>query len=183
MCNYLLSLCAKRSIIPQRKLLNGQTKDGNTVLMWAAWSRSLDVVKLLVRNRADATQINRNGCGAGHWAASGGDLPVCRYLHDMARVDFAAENFAGNTPLSHAVAYGRYDVVRWLREDLRVEDGGGDAADLALDFVHWADAGLVAGEEEAERRKIDELFNSFKDWSREEAGEEFASSLDDPRHV
>lgn len=40
--------------------------------MWAAWSQSLDIVKLLVRNRADTTKQNRNGCSVAHWAASGG---------------------------------------------------------------------------------------------------------------
>lgn len=59
-------------MLPERMLVNSQTKDGNTVLMWAAWSRSLDIVKFLVRNRADATTTNRNGCSVAHWASSGG---------------------------------------------------------------------------------------------------------------
>jgi ankyrin repeat protein len=59
-------------MIPERTLVNSQTKDGNTVLMWGAWSRSLDVVKFLVRNRAVATITNRNGCSVAHWASSGG---------------------------------------------------------------------------------------------------------------
>lgn len=58
--------------MPEQSLLNSQTKDGNTVLMWAAWSRSLDIVKFLVRNRADATSVNQNGCTVAHWASSGG---------------------------------------------------------------------------------------------------------------
>ena len=72
MCNYLLELRAEFSIIPRRELIDSETKDGNTVLMWAAWSGSLDVVKLLVRNRADTAKANRNGCTVAHWAASGG---------------------------------------------------------------------------------------------------------------
>ena len=71
-CNYLLSLCTEHTMLPERMLVNSQTKDGNTVLMWAAWSRSLDIVKFLVRNRTDATTTNRNGCSVAHWASSGG---------------------------------------------------------------------------------------------------------------
>lgn len=172
-CSYLLSLCTEYAIVSERKLINSQTKDGNTILMWSAWSRSLDIVKLLVRNRADTTRSNRNGCTVAHWAASGGDLSVCQYLHKMASVDFDVENFARNTPLSHSVAYGRYEVAKWLKEDLKVEDEGGNAEVLALDFVNWADmgVGLIVEEEEVERRSVYSLFNSFKDWSMEEMGD------------
>lgn len=90
----------------------------------------------------------------------------------MANVDFSVENYARNTPLSHSVAYGRYDVARWLKEDLKVEDTGGNAEDLAMDFVTWADQGIgLSDEEEVERRSVYSLFNSFKDWRVEEMGE------------
>mmetsp|Transcript_21914 Transcript_21914/g.51686 ORF Transcript_21914/g.51686 Transcript_21914/m.51686 type:complete len:418 (-) Transcript_21914:1498-2751(-) len=164
-CNYILSI--GEDIIPQRKLINSQTRDGNSVLMWAAWSRSLDVVKMLVRSRADTAMSNRNGCTVAHWAASGGDLEVCKYLHGIACVDFTVENYARNTPLSHAVAYGRYDVVKWLKEDLCVEDVGSSAEGLALDFFTWANDGYVAEEDEEGRKDIHLLFNTYRDWERE----------------
>lgn len=133
--------------------------------MWAAWSRSLDVVKLLIRNRADATNVaNRNGCTVAHWAASGGSLEVCRYLAELVNVNFETENYAGNTPLDHAVAYLRVDVVRWLKEDLEVNDDNGKAMALALDFVNWADMGLVSSTDESQRRQVYDL---FLDWSQE----------------
>lgn len=95
---------------------------------------------------------------------------MCKYLYEIANVDFTTENHAGNTPLSHAVAYGRYEVVQWLKEELKVEDSGRSAENLAMDFVHWADtgAGLITTDEEVERRRIYSLFNSFEDWTREE---------------
>jgi hypothetical protein len=91
---------------------------------------------------------------------------VCKYLAEIAHVDFSVENYAGNTPLSHAVAYGRVDVIKWLREDIKVEDKYGAAADLAMDFVNWADSGLglIGEEEDFERRKV---FDMFKDWKLE----------------
>ena len=98
------------------------------------------------------------------------DLSVCKYLHEMANVDFTTENHAGNTPLSHAVAYGRYEVVQWLKDELNVEDSGRSAENLAMDFVNWADmgVGLIAAEDEVERRRVYSLFNSFEDWAKEE---------------
>ena len=178
-CNYLLALCKDQGSISEKKLVNSKTKDGNSVLMWAAWSQSLDIVKLLTRSRSDTSICNRNGCTVAHWASSGGSLEVCKYLGEIANVDFSVENYAGNTPLSHAVAYGRAEVVKWLREDLNVEDKGGSAADLAMDFVNWADSGLglIGEDEEIERRKV---FDLFKDWKHEmglEESDEFVNDL------
>ena len=116
LCQYLLSECEKEMTLSTKELVNEQTKDGNTPLMWAAWSSSLDTVKLMVRYRARWDLSNRNGCTVAHWAASGGNLEVCKYLGEVVGVDFFVPNLGGNTPLSHAVAFGRLDVVRWLRE-------------------------------------------------------------------
>ena len=137
-----------------KNLVNMLTKDGNSVLMWAAWSGSLDVCKLLVRNRADTAVANRNGCTVAHWAASGGNLEICKYLYDAVKVDFTASNYAGNTPLSHAVAYGRADVVEWLRTEVCADDEVSE--DLALDMVKW-------NEGDSERMKVYDLFNN-EDW-------------------
>ena len=139
-----------------KALVNKLTKDGNSVLMWAAWSGSLEVCKLLVRNRADTSVANRNGCTVAHWAASGGNLEVCKYLHDVMKVDFTANNYAGNTPLSHAVAYGRADVVEWLCNEVCTDDDDGRAEDLALDFVKWTEG-------DSDRMKVYDLFSN-DDW-------------------
>ncbi|KAL7496004.1 hypothetical protein ACHAWT_005468 [Skeletonema menzelii] len=172
-CNYLLSLCSnaeQTDIITQRKLINARTRDGNTVLMWSAWSGSLEIVKLMVRNRAETEVSNRNGCTVAHWASSGGNLDVCKYLAKMANVDFDVENYARNTPLSHAVAYGRGSVAQWLRDEMQVEDSGNNAENLAMDFVNWGESGLglISEDEQAERKKISDL---FRDWA-DEMGEE-----------
>ena len=145
----------------QRNVVNALTKDGNSVLMWAAWSGTLDVVKLMVRHRADALLKNRNGCSVAHWAASGGNLKVCKYLHSTQNIDFSEGNNAGNTPLSHAVAYGRTDVVKWLKDELQIEDVGGRAGDLALDLFAWDT--IPDGDE----RK--QAFTLFTDWDDNQA--------------
>ena len=152
-CRYVMDSCG--SPTNERDAVNTLTKDGNSVLMWAAWSGTIDVVKLLIRHRADATVRNRNGCTVAHWAASGGNLEVCRYLFDVVKVDFSVRNLAENTPLSHAVAYGRFDVAQWLREEICVEDDDDRAKDLAVDFIDW--------DSNDERRK--NIFNLFNnDW-------------------
>ena len=128
--------------------------------MWAAWSSSLDEVKYLVRNRADPTLANRNGCTVAHWASSGGNLEVCQYLAEKVGIDFSLPNHGGNTPLTHAVAFGRVEVVQWLRDtlDQNAKEQDGIAANLAKDFVSWTDG--------ADQRK--EILSLFQDWYGED---------------
>mmetsp|Transcript_18089 Transcript_18089/g.27966 ORF Transcript_18089/g.27966 Transcript_18089/m.27966 type:complete len:638 (+) Transcript_18089:104-2017(+) len=139
-----------------KQLANNLTKDGNSVLMWASWSGTLDAVKLLVRNRADSKVANRNGCTVAHWATSGGNLEVCRYLAETVGVDFTVPNNGGNTPLTHAVAFGRVDVVEWLRSEICKDDQEDDmiAAQLAKDFVGWTE-----GDENRQQ-----VLSLFEDW-------------------
>jgi ankyrin repeat protein len=123
-------------------VVNALTKDSNSVLMWAAWSGSLDICKLLIRHRANVHIQNRNGCTVAHWAASGGNLQLCQYLHTYTNVDFFQPNHAGNTPLSHAVAYQHTPIVQWLLQlnnnnDHHHLDKRQQAQDLAWDFVQW----------------------------------------------
>jgi ankyrin repeat protein len=143
-CQHLLSQCdSGNAPCSARELVNQRTYDGNSPLMWAAWSGSLDTVKLLVRRRAEWDVANRNGCTVAHWAASGGSLEVCKYLAEVVNVNFFEPNHGGNTPLTHAVAFGRADVVRYIRELAEsTGNGGGDeaAARLAADFVGWGGA-------------------------------------------
>ena len=113
-CNYLLDKAGEK----KESLANAITATGNTPLMWASWSGSLDVAKLLVADgNADPRVRNGNGFTAAHWAASGGHLEICRFLHDELGLEFIgkdAENSEGETPLSCAIAYGRSDVVEWI---------------------------------------------------------------------
>lgn len=121
-CRWLLSRDANPS---------ATTEDGNSVVMWAAWAGGLETTRWAVEEAgADLGLENDNGCSVAHWAASGGDEAVCRYLHSKG-VDFAHKNKGGNDPLNHAVAYGRRDIAAWLlglanQEGApnRVEQGG-----------------------------------------------------------
>lgn len=151
-CRYLMDNCG--GPLKQKEIVNTLTKDGNSILMWAAWSGSLEIVKLMIRHRADPLIQNRNGCTVAHWAASAGVVAICAYLCDTININFHVKNKNGNTPLSHAIAYARVDVVQWLREVVNVKDEDGDAQNLALDFVGWE-------EDNSERKKV---LNLFSDW-------------------
>ena len=154
-CRYILAKGGSVDNVSSKELVNKLTFDGNSPLMWASWSGTLETVKLMIRNRADPLVANRNGCTAAHWAASGGNLEVCKYLADVVGIDFFAPNHGGNTPLTHAVAYGRADVVQFLLE----RRGNGDvkdddiAASLAQDFVDWG-----TGNDQKKRKQVLQLF-------------------------
>ena len=91
---------------------------GNTPFMWACWSGSLDVAKLLVsEGNVDPFVCNEDGFTAAHWAASGGHgVPICNFLKEL-RMSFVgkdAENKKRETPLDCAKSYGCSDVVDWV---------------------------------------------------------------------
>ena len=90
------------------------TDDGNAVIHWAAWQGGVAAVRTLLAAGADAHVANDRGCTCAHWAAAGGDTDTLAYLRDVCRVDLRTPNAAGHTPLEHACAYKRTDIVSWL---------------------------------------------------------------------
>ena len=163
-CEFLLSQWDAPTFvanITRREYVNAATLDGNSALHWAAWSGTLETVKLLVRYRANVHHANRNGCTVAHWAASGGNLDVCKYLHSICGVDFSEPNAGGNTPLTHAVAFGRANVVEWLRNEVLVDDLQSDQAalNLAQDFASWLPT-------DERRKQVLQLFQEFIDYDQ-----------------
>merc|ERR1712127_952832 len=65
MCSYIIERAHENS--NKRNVVNANTKDGNSILMWASWAGSLEIVQLLISNDADIHQSNRNGCTVAHW--------------------------------------------------------------------------------------------------------------------
>ena len=90
------------------------THDGNAVIHWAAWQGGVSAVRTILAAGADAHVANDRGCTCAHWAAAGGDTATLAYLRDVCRVDLQTPNAAGHTPLEHACAYKRTDIVSWL---------------------------------------------------------------------
>jgi ankyrin repeat protein len=120
------------------------------------------VVKLLVRHRADVLIQNRNGCTVAHWAASGGNLELCRYLHGVLSVDFSVANHAGNTPLSHALAYRRKDIVKWLIEECKVQDLEDRARLLAIDLNDWDSSDNIVHQSNEKMAMSMDLFGNYE---------------------
>ena len=109
-CQYLLETAGERA----KDLANARSMSLNTPIMWAAWSGSLDVTKLLVSHGADPHFCNKEGCTSAHWAAAGGNVDVCKYLYEELGVNFNEPDHSGNVPLNHAINYRQDDVVKWL---------------------------------------------------------------------
>jgi|EP00970_Alexandrium_tamarense_P002622 ankyrin repeat protein len=117
-CRYFLDKAADK----KKSLANAVTASGNTPLMWACWSGSLDVVKLLTsEGGADPYFRNVRGFNAAHWAASGGSIEICKFLRSELGLDFIgkeAENSEGESPLDVAISFGRANVMEWIVEQM-----------------------------------------------------------------
>ena len=112
-CHFLLDRAGER----KQSLANAVTSSGNTPLMWACWSGSIDVSRLLVSSGADAQMRNDHGVTAAHWAACSGNLDICKYLYGDLGLDFQGPNCKdaeGKTPLDVALYYGHADIVEWI---------------------------------------------------------------------
>ena len=59
----------------------------------------------MIRHRADP---NRNG-----FTVQALELSRFVIIYIIMKVNFDVNNNAGNSPLSHAVAYGRVEVIQW----------------------------------------------------------------------
>jgi ankyrin repeat protein len=95
---------------------NAKTSAGNTPLMWACWSGSIEVAKLLVSSGADPNVRNDNGVSLAHWAASSGSVDMCKYLEELG-AEFqgpGSRDNEGKTPLDIALSFGYADVVEWI---------------------------------------------------------------------
>ena len=106
-------------------LANVRTWTGNTPLMFAAWSGSLEMVKMLLDHGADPHLCNDMGCNAAHFAATGGHLDICQYLCDKFSVDIFRQNENGDSALDQAIAFDRRLVVDWMADILNYKSSPG----------------------------------------------------------
>ena len=92
--------------------------------------------------------IDKHGSTALMWACSYGQLHVCRWLVDEARVEVDAQNKAGRTALMFAAKYGQIELVRFLLDaganvNLRMRDDS-SAFDWAILGGHQPTMELLA---------------------------------------
>lgn len=90
--------------------------DQTHVVHWAAGSGTFDIIQYLIDDlqRTDLLHLqNIFGCTAVHFAVSGGQLEVCKYLFAH-NADFLLKNHHGHDPLTKAVAFKQNHVLLWL---------------------------------------------------------------------
>ncbi len=106
---------AAQALIAAGANVNARSRNAmqNTSLHAAAAGKSLELVRLLLANRADVNAIQEGGWTALHAAAQNGDTEMALLLISLgARVKAAANN--GQTPLDLALTGGRAEMVNLL---------------------------------------------------------------------
>lgn len=88
--------------------------DPQTLLAIAAYSNSVDCVKLLLDNEADPNLQNHNGHTPLHFVAFTGAAEVARVLLDRQNVDIHLRAADGKTPLHIAAERGHCTVLKML---------------------------------------------------------------------
>jgi len=136
---------------------DARTADGTSALCWAAWQGHLEAVSFLARAGCDAHGTNSYGCTAAHWAAQGGSLPVCIYLHGSLGVAFDTVNAQGQGCLHKAAQRGHGHVCDWLLNELRLLAPGSPAgrphcAGNACEGARPSDLARCGGHEALARR-------------------------------
>ncbi|CAE7492062.1 ANKRD52, partial [Symbiodinium sp. KB8] len=69
-----------RLLVERRAFVNLRTTNGGTMLMLASYGGHLEACEALLALRADLFARNAWDCDAGHFAAMGGSVAVCRWL-------------------------------------------------------------------------------------------------------
>ncbi|XP_046558389.1 kinase D-interacting substrate of 220 kDa-like [Haliotis rubra] len=127
---YLLSQC-KEDIARKNTV-------GRTPLMTAAFGRHREVFDFLLREGADISIGDDNGCNILHWACRGGSIEMVKYILSMEGMGVNDKGTDGTTPVVSAAWRGHKDVVEFLVSlgaDMSVVD------DLGETILHWAAQG------------------------------------------
>ena len=96
-------------------MVDAKNNNGATPLYIASENGHLEIVKLLIKSKAQINQNCVNGWAPIHIAAAKGHFEVVKYLvENGARIDVENEN--GETPLFLAIKYQRQTIVDYLTE-------------------------------------------------------------------
>jgi len=95
-------------------VIDQQSREGNTALMYAAEKGHLGIVKYLVRHGANGNHANINLATPLIFAAQNGHVEIARFLAD--RVDLEARGMLGRTAMGVAHHHGNDDIVDILEQ-------------------------------------------------------------------
>eukprot|EP01038_Epipyxis_sp_PR26KG_P010894 gene10894-14623_t len=97
-------------------LVNACDNNKTTAINWACQNGHLDVVKLLIKGRADINIADADGLTPLSWASTKGYSDIVKLLLDS-KADVNKGNKDGNTPLHKASFYGNAEIVSMLLND------------------------------------------------------------------
>ncbi|GAB6032265.1 hypothetical protein CHUAL_010907 [Chamberlinius hualienensis] len=115
--NYNYQRLAKIIIDANKELVNMRSKSfyNRTPLHIAVKCGHFEIVKLLVKNKADVLAVDDDGGSPLHEAASNGHLDVLKVLLDGSNIDKVdvKDNF-GRSPFYNAAQNNQIEVAKWL---------------------------------------------------------------------
>lgn len=115
---YLLS----HAVIPLPSLLLHRDNSGRNILLDAAASQNLDLLKYLLEQGADANDSDSLGRNMIHHAAMMGHLNVLEALNLIHGLDWNKQDTWDLwTPLMHAAKEGHLDIVKYLINTIHVD--------------------------------------------------------------
>lgn len=92
-------------------------KNGSAVLDWAVYGGSLPVIELVAAHpEVDKHAKNLAGCSCIMWAASQGELPVCKWLLEQG-LDWQIINHHQQGAVAKAAWFGHRAVIEWMVTD------------------------------------------------------------------
>jgi len=123
--SYYLSLAFKavkrdnkndlRAVLARYGFLNGQNKDGDTILMYAIQNNSLNSGRLLLAKGAYVNAVNHRNRTALHYASTLGNVEFVKLLLTMG-ADYTVTDDIGMTAIDYADAAGQYEVSDMITE-------------------------------------------------------------------
>ncbi|EQB56523.1 hypothetical protein CGLO_03466 [Colletotrichum gloeosporioides Cg-14] len=108
---------AAKRLVKVKAMLNAQDETGCTPLYAACWGEHMDIVKLLLHNKADSTIFDNDDWSPLYIAARYRCSDITKHLLDTCdwNLDFK-EKLTGRTPLHAAARGGGRATVRYLRD-------------------------------------------------------------------
>eukprot|EP01035_Chromulina_nebulosa_P018878 gene18878-24670_t len=92
--------------------------DLSSPLHWAAGSGSSAILNYLITTlEDDVNKVNVFGCTPAHFASSGGQLTILKFLL-VHGCDLLKQNYHGHDALTKAVAFNRNNIVDWLVKEV-----------------------------------------------------------------
>lgn len=98
-----------------------RTTTGITPLMLASYAGHTDACQILLDRRANLHHRNAFDCDAGHFAAMGGDVEMCRWLIHHG-ISFSRPQCSGHTGVHKAAECGSLDVLYFLLDQNAVTE-------------------------------------------------------------